>query len=123
MTDSHHLPPAPPPAVDLSPLDPTRDESAMDARVRAIMARAVILPQRDLYSQLAGWLRPTLVAASVLIAVGTIALVTNGGSPRRASMAESLGIPRTVIELARSESSPDVVQLSEALGVERSYVR
>jgi hypothetical protein len=119
MTDSHQLPPP----VDFSALDPTRDEGALDARVRAIMADAVIRPHHDLSTQLSGWLMPTLVAASILIAVGSIALVKKGGERRPGSMVESLGIPRGVIELARSESSPGVVQLSEALGLERSYVR
>lgn len=112
-----------PRAVDLSPLDPTRDAGALDARVRAIMADAVIRTRRDLYTQLAGWLTPTLVAASIVIAVASISIARYGGAARPGSTAESLGIPRTLIELARSESSPGIVQLSEALGVERSYVR
>ena len=120
MTDSDFRQPPP---VDLSPLDPTRDAKALDARVRAIMASAVIRPRRDVFADLARWFTPSLVAASILIAIASVALLRNAGPARPISTTEALGIPRSVIELARSGSSPGVVELSEALGVERAYAR
>ena len=118
MNDS--TPPLDP--VDLGPLDPTRDEPAFDARIRAIVGDAAIRPRQSTIAQLSAWLAPTLLAASLIIAVGSVAFVRLGDT-RPKSIVESLGIPRTVIELARSNTPPGIVELSEALGAERSHVR
>src|SRR5437868_5115670 len=92
---------------DLSPLDPTRDHSAFDARVAAIVREAAHVARdgRDSTSvaMLAAWTRPALAAAAALVALALPPLIRHRPEPARAiSTAEILGVPRPLIELATS---------------------
>ena len=70
--------PSPPPAVDLSALDPRRDAARMDVAVRSItreaLARRAARRRPAVLGELAGMLRPVFAAAAViaLISVPTL---------------------------------------------------
>ena len=108
--------------IDLSPLDPSRDPSALDARIAAIARDALIPPATDLFVELAAWVRPALAAAAVIAAIAIVPLVRQP-SPRRVTTAEILGVPTAVVELARSNTPPGVVDLVEAFNAEPAHAR
>lgn len=113
--------------LDLSPLDPTRDRAAFDARVLAIArdaAKIARAPESTPLSTLASWTRPALAAAAVLIALALPPLVRGRSQPARpVTTADVLGVPRSLVELAASSTAPGVVDLAEALNTDGSHVR
>lgn len=109
--------------LDLSPLDPLRDEHALDARIAAIARDAMIPPPADLFSELASWARPALAAAAVIAAVAAYPLFRQRPIARPVTTAEILGVPTAVVELARSNTPPGVIDLAEALSAERPHAR
>ena len=60
-------------SVDLSALDPTRDRTRFDAIASAIaheaMAARARYEPRDLLGGIAGWMRPALLAAGIVVDV------------------------------------------------------
>jgi len=114
--------------LDLSPLDPTRDRVAFDARVAAIARDAVQVAHagRDTtpLTMLAAWTRPALAAAAALVALALPPLLRDRPLPARAiSTAEILGVPRPLIELATSSTPPGVVDLVDALNTDAAHAR
>jgi len=111
--------------IDLTALDPTRDPS-FDTRSRRIAAdamaarRAAPRPLRlDVFGELAGWSRPLLAAAAVILAVTvpTLSYMSGAKAPRArgATTSELLGIPAKLVDLASSGQAPTVTQLADAL--------
>lgn len=114
--------------IDLSPLDPTRtarfDEiaSAITRDATAARARRRSTPP-DLVAELAGWTRPALVAAAVVLAVAIPMLARSHQRPQGwvaqfsavASATDVMGIPQPLIELIRSPETPSLAQIHDAL--------
>jgi hypothetical protein len=109
--------------IDFSSLDPTRDSARLNEIARtiardAMTARAQRSTRRtDLLSELAGWMRPALAAAAIVLAVAISALVLSRvPSPRSiASATDVLGIPRELMDLVHSPRTPSLTQIDEAL--------
>lgn len=111
--------------IDLSSLDPMRDAARFDAVANAIahdaMAARAGRPAQaaDLLSELAGWARPALAAAAIVLAVAVSTLaVTRVRSPAARSVASAtdvLGIPRELMDLVHSQRTPSLMQIDQAL--------
>jgi hypothetical protein len=109
--------------IDLSSLDPTRDRARLDALARAISQDAMAARARrssrptDLLSELAGWMRPALAAAAIVLtaAVSTLAVTRRPATRSVASAADVLGIPRELMDLLHSTRTPSLMQIDEAL--------
>jgi len=89
--------------VDLSALDPTRDPARLERTVQAILDRAAPeLARRrrgstGILAELAGWRRPVLAAAAVVLVLGAGLLAgyeaIRPGSEETA-LTEAIGVPR-----------------------------
>jgi len=109
--------------IDFSLLDPTRDTVRLDEIAQTIARDAMIArAQRsarptDLLSVLAGWMRPALAAAAIVLAVAISTLVMSRMPSTRsvASATDVLGIPRELMDLVHSARTPSLTQIDEAL--------
>jgi hypothetical protein len=109
--------------IDFSSLDPTRDSTHLNEIARAIARDAMAArAQRsarptDLLSELAGWMRPVLAAAAIVLAVAISTLVVSRRPSTRsvASATDILGIPRELMDLVHSPRTPSLAQIDEAL--------
>lgn len=63
--------------VDLSPLDPARDQLAWERRIAAVAARGLVARQRSLSvsDQLRVWQRPALAVAAALAAASWLGVI------------------------------------------------
>jgi hypothetical protein len=114
--------------IDLSPLDPTRSArfdaiaSAITRDATAARARRRSVPP-DLVAELAGWTRPALVAAAVVLAIAIPTLARSHRRPQGwvaqfssvASATDVMGIPQPLVELIRSAEIPSLAQIHDAL--------
>jgi hypothetical protein len=112
-------------SVDLSALDPTRDSARFNATVRAI-ARAAMdarsaraIERADVFTDLASWSLPALLAAGLVLSVSIPALMSArtpwSTNAQRASATEVLGIPRELTELLSSRRPVSLTDLHAAL--------
>lgn len=116
--------------IDLSPLDPAHDPARWDRRVRSIMAHAApelarrAAAQRSVLTVLAGWARPALAAALILVALsGAVVGFANRLAPAPTAaapdVAEALTVnvlggpelPELLAALLRAEQPPAVFDL------------
>jgi len=116
-------------AIDLSPLDPTRDAAHFDAVTRSIAHDAMAARARrqmpnerteaGIIRALVAWSVPALVAAAVILAVAlpTVRGAWHGEAAvgRNVSAADAMGIPRGLSELLHSDTTPSLNELHEAL--------
>lgn len=108
-----------PERVDLSPLDPTLDRLAYERLVRDIVAAAGPELARRARAAgplalLAGWARPTLAAAAiiVLVALGALFAFDSGGAGGDdARSLEALGIPAPAAEWLEDGREPTTADL------------
>lgn len=104
-----------PERIDLSPLDPAADQLAYERLVRRILdAAAPELARRagqlDALDLVAGWARPTLVAASIVAALAAGALFATDradSATGSGSVVEALGVPSPAAEWLESGREPD----------------
>ena len=111
--------------LDFSSLDPTVDAAHVDAMVRAIARDAMVarahrsIRPTDMLSELAGWMRPALAAAAIVLAVSISTLAVRRAPPAAgrsvASATDILGIPRELMDLIHSPRTPSLMQIDEAL--------
>ena len=111
--------------IDWSPLDPARDAARFTAITGAIARDAMSARARrrraapDLVAELAGWARPALIAAAIVLAVAipTLARIGRTGSPASsvASATDVMGIPHELMDLLRSPRTPSLMQIDAAL--------
>ncbi|HEY2376076.1 MAG TPA: hypothetical protein VGH98_08890 [Gemmatimonadaceae bacterium] len=119
--------------IDLSVLDPLRDDGrgsldaraaiiardAMDARQRLLAARSV--ERTSVVSALMTYALPTMLAAGLILAVALSAVVrTPAAAVRQVSAAEAMGIPRRLTDILQSTGTPSLVELGAALSVSAS---
>ncbi len=112
-----------PERIDLSPLDLTADQLAYERLVRRIMdAAAPELARRTTgpLALVAGWARPTLVAASIvaLLAAGALLSTDRDASSASAPTAvvDALGVPVPAsqwLEVGREPDAGDLVLAME----------
>lgn len=114
--------------IDLSALDPARDQARFDSVARAIArdamaARADAPAERaeraDILAVVVAWARPVLVAAGVVVALAIPALAhfrSGAAEHRAASAADVLGIPPELNDLLQSTRTPSLEELRVALG-------
>ena len=112
-----------PQRVDLSPLDPSRDQVGYERLIRRILAAAEPelarrAGQASPIALVAGWARPTLAAAAIIAVVALGALKTSErGQPRPTeSMVETLGVPAPAadwLEDGREPTASDLVLAME----------
>jgi anti-sigma factor RsiW len=116
-------------AIDLSPLDPSRDAAHFDAVTRSIAHDAMAARARrqmpnerteaGIIRALVAWSVPALVAAAVILAVAlpTVRGAWHGEAAvgRNVSAADAMGIPRGLSELLHSDTTPSLNELHEAL--------
>ncbi|PKN55062.1 MAG: hypothetical protein CVU56_23340 [Deltaproteobacteria bacterium HGW-Deltaproteobacteria-14] len=104
----------PEPAVDLSPLDPTRDPQRWEALVARVVTRAVAHARRRLTigAQLAAWARPALAVAAAL------ALVAWAGAAISSPSSEATRLSRVqvVTDWAYEGAAPSAGQIIEVMG-------
>jgi len=109
--------------IDLSELDPTRDEAHFDRLVGSIMERAADqLAERRASSsplmQLVQWRRPMLAAAAVLamVSVGVLWRVQSPDLVEETTgVAEAIGVPSLLAQGIRTNEMPTAAELFEAL--------
>ena len=109
--------------IDFSSLDPTRDAARLGDLARTIARDAMAarvqrsVRSTDLLSELAGWMRPALAAAAIVLAVAISTLVVSRVPSTRsvASATDVLGIPRELMDLVHSPRTPSLTQIDEAL--------
>lgn len=88
--------------IDLSALDPAADPARLERSVGVIAARLAPSlrrrrePAPALWLQLAGWRRPVLAAAALVVVASVVALV----SPRPTAISAADGGGRTLAEAA-----------------------
>jgi hypothetical protein len=112
-------------SVDLSALDPTRDSARFNATVRAIASAAMdarsgrAIKRPDVFTHLASWSLPALLAAGLVLSVAIPALMSartrSSTNAQRASATEVLGIPRELTELLSSRRPVSLADLHAAL--------
>jgi hypothetical protein len=109
--------------VDLSPLDPAEDRLGYERLVRRILdAAGPELARRageaGPLALVAGWARPTLVAAAVIaaLALGGLSALQRSGPEPVDSMVDALGVPAPAsdwLEDGREPSADDLVLAME----------
>lgn len=114
-----------PERIDLSPLDLAADQLAYERLVRRVMdASAPELARRAASSGpltlVAGWARPTLVAASIVAVLAAGALIATDREPAATSPSETvvdaLGVPVPAsqwLEVGREPDAGDLVLAME----------
>jgi hypothetical protein len=112
----HELP------VDLRALDPARDLARFDALVGAITvdamaARGAAAEQAGVFAALAGWSRPALGAASLVLAVSlpTLWRASAHTAPATLPRTDTMGIPRELALILHSSRPPTIAELHEAV--------
>jgi len=109
--------------LDLSSLDPTRNSARFHALTAAIIRDAVAARARDertnLSASITSWMRPTLLAAAIVLAIAIPALATMNSSvalpATPVTATEIMGIPRELTRLLQSPDTPTLTQLHNAL--------
>jgi len=109
--------------IDFSSLDPTRDSTHLNEIAQTIARDAMAARARrsprptDMLSELAGWMRPVLAAAAIVLAVAISTLVMSRRPSTRsvASATDILGIPPELMDLVHSTRTPSLAQIDEAL--------
>lgn len=108
--------------IDLSALDPTRDESHFNALVASIMDRAADQlaerrAARSPLTQLVQWRRPMLAAAAVIamVSVGVLWRVQRPeGDDESTGVAEAMGVPTLLAQGIRDNELPTTAELFAA---------
>jgi hypothetical protein len=115
-----------PDRVDLSALDPRRDELGYERLVRRILTAAGPELERRARAAgplalVAGWAKPTLAAAAVIAAVAVAAIAATdrgvGTTAEPATMVEALGVPAPAadwLEDGRGPTRSDLVVAMES---------
>jgi hypothetical protein len=111
--------------VDLSALDPTRDDAQFDAMATQLAERAIAARQATssgVLAELVSWTRPALAAAALIAAVSALTLsrmATDAGRSRQPTSADALGIPSRVADWANTNYTPSPLELVGAIGSAR----
>ena len=109
------------PPVDLRPLDPMRDSARLDALVGAISAHAMAArrtatERSGVLGELAGWSRPALAAAALVLAVALPTLWrSRAHTPVASPATDTMGIPRELALILHSSRAPTVAELHDAV--------
>jgi hypothetical protein len=109
--------------IDFSALDPARDAARFRAITGAIAQDVMSARARrratapDLVAELAGWTRPALLAAAIVLAVAipTVARIGRPSASGSASATDVMGIPHELMDLLRSPRTPSLTQIDAAL--------
>jgi hypothetical protein len=126
-----------PAAVDLTPLDPTADSAAFDARA-AMIVRDATAARAGNATRFAGaalmamtrWTRPILAAAAVIavVAISVLQRATPRASASRGGAlaaapgpAERLGLPAPIVALAQSPRAPTPAEVVAAF--DQTWIR
>ena len=108
--------------IDLSSLDPTRDQARFDRLVGSIMGEAASELEarkgaRNTLTLLVSWKRPMLAAAG-LVAVVSCGILWRVQAPEQIAeeigVAEAFGIPSLLAEGIRANDMPTTFELFEA---------
>ncbi len=114
-----------PERIDLSPLDLTADQLAYERLVRRVMDASAPEPARRAarsgpLALVAGWARPTLVAASIVAILAAGALLSTDRASTEVAAAETvvdaLGVPVPAsqwLEVGREPDAGDLVLAME----------
>jgi len=111
--------------IDLSALDPTRDEARWEALVRRIMDEATPeltrrATRNDPFALLGSWARP-MIAAAASIAVVSLALLQRDSGPvelgatASLNILEALEVPKPAADWLAEDRAPTVADLVAAL--------
>jgi hypothetical protein len=103
--------------IDLSSLDPSRDEARWNRRIELIAARAAAAGRRRLTvaQQLRTWMRPALaIAASVALVSWLGALASRPSEPTAITATEDPA--STLARWAMSDERPSTSSILEVLG-------
>ena len=110
------------PPVDLRALDPARDSAHLVALVGAITAdamaaRRAAAERAGVLAELAGWSRPALAAAALVLAVSLPTLWRARAHPAPAPLpsTDTMGIPRELALILHSPRTPTIAELHEAV--------
>jgi hypothetical protein len=111
--------PREPGRVDLSPLDPTLDPMAYERLVRRIVTAAGPELERRAreagpLARVAGWARPTLAAAAIIVLVALSAIVAHdatGPDGEDMRSLEALGVPAPAAEWLEQGREPTTADL------------
>ncbi len=108
-----------PQAIDLSPLDPTRDAEHFEQVVSAITARAADELARRARAtpiiELARWRRPMLAAAAVLAIISLTVMsrleLPDTNAEATTGVAEALGVPSELAQWMWTDELPTTADL------------
>lgn len=109
--------------IDLSPLDPAGDPARFERLLSAVVsdavaARAAYRPVSPTLLDLTHWTRPLIaMAASIAVVAGAALYSFRPAAPE--SLAESVGIPRTMTEWVERGDHPSPAALVAAFGEAR----
>lgn len=111
--------------IDLSALDPTRDEARWEGLVRRIMDEAAPeltrrATRNDPFALLGSWARPMIAAAASIAVVSMVLLQRDSGPVELGSTAslnilEALEVPRPAADWLAEDRAPTVADLVTAL--------
>jgi len=110
------------PPVDLRSLDPTRDPARLGALLGAITADAMAARRAraergGVLVELAGWSRPALAAAALVLAVAlpTLWRARARAVPAPLPATDTMGIPRQLALILHTSRAPTVAELHDAV--------
>ncbi len=120
--------------IDLSPLDPLRDDDRFDATARTIvrdaMAARAALRHTSVAGSLVSWSTPILAAAALIIAASVPLLVRSsrmltpsGRPPAPAVAVERFGVPSAIVALAQSSAQPTPAEVVAAFDARWSGIQ
>lgn len=113
-----------PERIDLSPLDPAQDQLAYERLIRRIVDAARPELRRRAASDgplglVAGWARPTLAAASIIVALAAAALMAtdrpDAAGTELSGVVDALGVPAPAAEWLEDGREPDAADLVLAM--------
>jgi hypothetical protein len=105
--------------IDLSPLDPRRDEALLAGRVRAIALDAMTARagKAGVLADLSAWAGPAMAAAAAVALVAGVTMFSTRGAaaPLPRTVLDAVGIPVSVAEWAQANHYPSTAELVAAL--------
>jgi hypothetical protein len=104
--------------IDLSPLDPSRDEKRWQRLITGIAERAVAVRRRrvSVRYQLGAWARPALALAAAAAVVAVLGALLGGATLRGGAVATAHDPALTLVEWAATGERPETAALVAVLG-------